>query len=414
MRSRVRNQMVRLRDVYGISGVVLKRENRQYLHDKKQTAKEIVKEKRKLINQHLDTIENQILSDIDECYEKEHFKNETELDSLYKEFEKIQEIFIDIKQNESSIKLFLTARRIKVVAEEKVRVLKDTMKSVSQFDIEIDMHSTIEAFLNEVKKFGDVTFTRKDCDIYNKRPRLKKKFDIADGSEIYPVSDFFMFRDSRLFIVDQYGSGNLSEYTTDGVFVRHIKLSGRPHGITMLDNDRIAISFYDYVEIIDVNLNKVEKTIEVKRDCLGISCYENRLYVGLRGMKGVIVVIDLIDNATDTIKIDGESAYYLAISNDKIYYSDPFANAIYCCSLIGENIWTFINESIRKPIGLSLDSQENVFVVGLDSNNLSIIKHDGTETTHDGLDRPAALFFNKDAKLLCLGYKSKGVALYYI
>ncbi|VDI39102.1 Hypothetical predicted protein, partial [Mytilus galloprovincialis] len=75
--------------------------------------------------------------------------------------------------------------------------------------------------------------------------------------------------------------------------------------------------------------------------------------------------------------------------------------------MTGEDIWTFTDQSIVNAKGISADVDENVFVVGRETNSLIIIQHDGKVsycktllTKSDGLDNPVPIHYNRDKKLL--------------
>jgi DNA-binding beta-propeller fold protein YncE len=46
----------------------------------------------------------------------------------------------------------------------------------------------------------------------------------------------------------------------------------------------------------------------------------------------------------------------------------------WCYTLTGQWIWTFKNENIlRKPVGIALDKNRNVYVAGYETNNVVVL-----------------------------------------
>ncbi|CAG2258125.1 unnamed protein product [Mytilus edulis] len=191
-------------------------------------------------------------------------------------------------------------------------------------------------------------------------------------------------------MTDYYGGGKLMEYKYDGKHIRDIPISNEPFSLTAIDTDRIAVTFGDkkYLEIINTT-------------------------------EPGIVVMDLNGKTLNTIDIYVFSVYNITATSDRIYYTDSHRNTVNCCSMTGQEIWVFNNKSISKPTGLSVDSNQNVFVVGQTSNKLTLIQHDGKDSKVllsgcDGLESPYAGNYNKQTKIMCLGYQTGSVALYQV
>lgn len=60
---------------------------------------------------------------------------------------------------------------------------------------------------------------------------------------------------------------------------------------------------------------------------------------------------------------------------------------------------------LDHPQGITVDNNRNVFVVGVNTCNVVVISPDGKQCRHiltkeDGLDRPAAIFFDNMRKQL--------------
>jgi sugar lactone lactonase YvrE len=52
---------------------------------------------------------------------------------------------------------------------------------------------------------------------------------------------------------------------------------------------------------------------------------------------------------------------------------------IYCYALTGQPIWTFKDEKVlRKPVGIALDKNRNVYVAGRSTNNVVVLSPDGS------------------------------------
>ncbi|CAG2228335.1 unnamed protein product [Mytilus edulis] len=169
------------------------------------------------------------------------------------------------------------------------------------------------------------------------------------------------------------GDKVIMEYSVDGRHIRDIPVSDKPFDLAIIDSDNIAVSYENNgMEILNINNKMVHAKVTFEYGCFGISYQNGNIYI-LVCNKG-IVEMDVSGKRLRTI--GGKYA------------------KVYCCSMMGEDIWTFTDQSLVDPRGLSADGDGNVFVVGSDSNNLMMIQHDGKVsktllTESDGLNHPA-------------------------
>lgn len=100
---------------------------------------------------------------------------------------------------------------------------------------------------------------------------------------------------------------------------------------------------------------------------------------------------------------------------DRIYYVILKQGTVYCCSTSGESIWNFDDGSLILAGGIAADSDKNVFVVGIKSNNLLMLQNSGQVcetilTEADGLQEPTRVCFNKEKNILLVCNKRNGSA----
>ncbi|CAC5422850.1 unnamed protein product [Mytilus coruscus] len=124
--------------------------------------------------------------------------------------------------------------------------------------------------------------------------------------------------------------------------------------------------------------------------------------VGLRRIG--IQKIRLDDYKVSTIVYDDSSTLrYVAIHNNKLYYTDRLKNVVTCCDMDGQVFWTFRDETVLKgPRGLSIDNQGFIYVASheIDSVVTVVLSPDGKDkivllSNSDGLVSPRALHYTK-------------------
>ncbi|CAG2229594.1 unnamed protein product [Mytilus edulis] len=154
--------------------------------------------------------------------------------------------------------------------------------------------------------------------IKNIRLKLKKRFEVNTKGFMTYLSGCTMLSNGNVLIANYWGRKVLMEYSEDGKPIRDIPCSNSPFDFTVIDSNRIAVTY-------------------------------------------------------------GNS----------------------------EEIWVHEDESLFDSRGITVDDHQNVFLSDGYSNLLTIIQHDGKAsktllTKSDGLDKPSALHYSKDKRVLLL------------
>ena len=130
-------------------------------------------------------------------------------------------------------------------------------------------------------------------------------------------------------------------------------------------------------------------------------------------------MLNLSDKSfTDIIQSNMSIVYYLAISGDKLYYTNYFTHTVTCCDLHSTTQWEFNAECVLLyPCGISVDNNGNVYVVGRNSSNVVVIPPDGKRhrqllSSKDGLKNPPVLDYDRSTNRLLAVNKSRTAFLF--
>ncbi|XP_063418501.1 E3 ubiquitin-protein ligase TRIM22-like [Mytilus trossulus] len=394
--------------------------------------KTVVLETRTKINGQLDRLQEKLLQELksttDTCKSK-YMKILQKLKSTEEMLTKLREQTIHMKQFSSDIQVFLGTRQVNKRVGSEVESIKNDIRGVNKdYNLKISIDGLIQKLSNEVEEFGKITVsesvtnldfrdskidqaqteinvptTRNIPDI---KLQLIRTFDMNKRNEIY-ITGCVILPNGRLVISNSTKENKLIEYSDTGEHIRDISVSGKPFGITMIDPDRIVVTYGDarIVEIMHTDNFTVEKKISLQESCYGISHEDGKLYVA--NGHGVLV-IDLSGKELETLKKVSNTIVYIKSSRDKIFYTDYSTQKVHCCHLNGEELWQSKIDSVQLPFGITIDNCHNVYVVGYVSNNLTIIQHDGKDsktllTKSDGMNHPQAvdLDMNTNTLLIC-------------
>ncbi|CAG2258106.1 unnamed protein product [Mytilus edulis] len=303
------------------------------------TIRKTITDTRKNLNEYLDKIERKLLLDLKSKHgncKSEILKILNKLRQIEKEVEKLREETLQMKRFASDLQVFLGTRHLNKTMSKKIGSLKEEIRSCTKNRMEIDVNHVISSLENEVKLFGEIKVIEtmanlqlKDAktdqaqiqihgysqSIRNVKLKLKQKFDIKGSVE--PLSGCLVLPDDRIIIADYYGTGKLMEYNNDGQHIRDIPVSDKPHSLTIVDTDCIAVTFGHsaYLEIINTKNNSERKSVNCSSLCWGISYQDQKLYVLV--LQQGIVVMDLNGKTLNTIDIDSYGVCFILYNNDQ-------------------------------------------------------------------------------------------------
>ncbi|CAC5386099.1 unnamed protein product [Mytilus coruscus] len=391
-------------------------------NNRKNKLKNEIQLAREAINSHLDAIQKKLIEDLKLTIDKENktiqqfLKSDEQNEKEVKEF---QSTHLKIKQHASELQTFLTMKQMErdITAKEKFMqsINKRGSLSHSRFFCKID--TTLEKFASNVKRFGEVVIETIPSDVPYVRQKDKqaqlmipvpaKSIDDliltlvqSVNTHSKKVSGCTMLPDSRM-VFTCYHPGYVTVVNYDGSKDFEIK-SGNAFDVVYLDDDIIAVTSGVYshnIKITDMKLKKVTKRMHVGSSNDGLALKDKHLIYCGRG-KG-LKKISLSDDSVSTIitsKLSERS--YVITFNDRIIFTDPSTNTVTCASMQGQVKWIFKDEIILKyPLGISVDNDGNVYVIGRDSCNVVVISPDGQRhrqilSAMEGLHEPSVLHYD--------------------
>ncbi|CAC5385485.1 unnamed protein product [Mytilus coruscus] len=405
--------------------------------------KTTILETRTKINSHLDKMQENLLSELRSTFhtcKSEYTKLLQKLKSKKEMLTKLREQTQHMKQFSSDIQVFLGTRQVNQQVVSEVESIKSEIGASKDYELKVAIHSLIEKLPKEIEEFGQIKVSECAVNLDFKDPKIDqaqiginvpsarnicdvelqliKTFQIQRNAEIY-ISGCATLPNGHLLIANNTNANHLIEYSDTGEHIRDIPVSGMPFDITVIDPQRIIVTYANtkFIEIMNSNTFNIEKKITLQNSCLGISIEDGRLYV-ISG-NSTIQVLDLLGRQLETLKIESNSVLYITTSRDRIFYTDVDKNIVHCCSLKGEELWRFKSDSITYPYGVAVDNDNNVYVVGFDSLNLTIIQKDGKDsktllTESDGLVNPTSLYYDKEKRTLLIFNLRGKVALYKV
>ena len=187
------------------------------------------------------------------------------------------------------------------------------------------------------------------------------------------------------------------------------------------DNNSVAVSSgigdKQCITIIDIERKEVMTTISIDTLSYGMAVRGRTIFYCARG-NGLKMLNLSHKSVINIINSDMSYIFCMAISGDKLYYTNRFTDTVTCCDLHGTTQWKFKDVHVLKsPHGISVDNDGNVYVVGCSSNNIVVISPDGqchrqVLSSRDGLVKPRVLDYDKATNRVLVVNESESAFLF--
>ncbi|XP_063409082.1 uncharacterized protein LOC134692554 [Mytilus trossulus] len=383
-----------------------------------------IRDTRTKINSHLDELEETFIQTLVIASESCSSKCNKFLQQLITQEEKLIKLkdqVLQMKEYASDLQVFLGTRQTdKLVMREKESI-KTASDCIYDYKFNLVLNSDIQKLSNGViKEFGEIQVTEHTSNLYIREQKIEQaqmqqnvksarnvadvklqlitKVDIKKEGNMYITGCAILPGGNLLF--SNYRNKKLLEYSVEGTYIGSIQVSAAPYDITVLDSDRIAISYgeYKFFEIFNYRKSLVDKKIQTGEHCWGLSQSNGNIYVVCENVE----VFDI--NGKKLRSLNAEAYEYISASKNNFFCSDDLHSTVCCYDMNGKEVWKFRDDSLEYPYGVANDCCGNVFVACRTSKNLIIIQHDG-KTYKNLLDNEdnsflRAVCYNEDKNTL--------------
>ena len=395
-----------------------------------------IRELRTRINNHLDKLQEDLMKELTET--ENQITDETRdlmvsLDEKQKELTEYQTNVVNIRKYESDLHKYLAVKQIEKEVETHETCIQALVNSDSLNKAKLSywLDAGLKTITTSIQKFGEVIVESKPCELTFARKKDKQaQMMVADLSPPISVDNIQLnlkqkinikgrnirgcsfLPDSRI-VLSCWGSGTISFINKEGV--ESFQIAKRKRGsdtydsVYIKDSNSVAVSSgfggNRCIPIIDIVSSEVLTTISMDANIVGMAIRGGPIYYCAweKGLKKR----SLGDNSvSDIINRDMTAVYYVAASEDKLYYTNYEKHTVTCCDLHGTTQWEFNSERVLQvPRGISVDNDGNVYVVGYESNNVVVISSDGQRhiqlsSSKDGLVNPCVLEYDKSTNRL--------------
>lgn len=396
------------------------------LEKSKDAIKETIKTLRENVNKHLNEIEQSLILEVSNRYNSYQSKVKNEIEQLQKVEEKLRKLnqkTNKIRDSWDSVKTFIGIHQLQKTVNDLSFYLSSDYKTVEHYRLKVEIEPKLQSFQDDFNHFGlvAVDITKKDFPfiapdkeqhktipkVDRVKARLNPLFSInIQRNGLMKVTDCLILPDGRVLVADYYGKNQLFVFDNKGDQLNSIRLISPPFGLALVDPNRmhIAVSFgtKPYIEILNIDNSESHGQINVAKRCFGISYYNDNLHIVTdAGIK----VVDVHGEIKNTIQIDVAGIHHILVTFNQIFLTNHDTSIIRCYNMTGEELWSFKDEIMKGPLGLSLYEDNCICVVGSGSYNAITISRGGGKietllTEYDGLCRPQCIRYDNKHRLL--------------
>ncbi|XP_071141808.1 tripartite motif-containing protein 2-like [Mytilus edulis] len=399
-------------------------ENLKCLQDQRVKIERDIKQTRKMINDHLDKIQDKIIKELYVNEENESKRIQLllcEIEDIEKGISDLQGNQNNIRQHASELQTFLALKHIEKEVSDKEECILSVLKSEDMKikTLSLEINKEVQNICR-VESFGSVGVESNLCKVVISENKCKQAQIMVPTSTSKCVDDLKITKQiqinlpsasfirgctllpsGKMMFSDQ-ARNKIIASNNNGLHDFEIALDIKPCDIAFIETENTIAVTSGYgkkvIHIIDLKSKKMKRSIKTSANPFGITLNKNAI-VYCKIDNGIMKIQLNSESEKTIVSLDMSAYSYVAVHDDNIYYTNKDRNTVSCYEILGNLKWTFKDEeNMQYPQGISVDNNGNVYVVSTNTNSVVIITPDGKRcrtilSSRDGLSFPRALHF---------------------
>ncbi|KAL3837574.1 hypothetical protein ACJMK2_022922 [Sinanodonta woodiana] len=359
-----------------------------------------IRELRTELNSVLDEVEKRVQMEGDKLYKEEMIRTQEEnkkCQSLISAIRNSHTLMEAVKQYGNDTQIFIMAEKMRAQITSYYDEIREKYGQTEFISLQLNITKRFSALLSlphdalaklvamKEKTCLDLTELKWPVSklLFQKTETLKLKYAHENvprySSAIYLPSGQVMLADSgdnsQVCLLDSSCSYKTS-YT----------ISERPWNICAIGEDEVAVNapWEHIILLLSVKEDTITftRSIRTKYECPGLACTRN----------GDLIVCGSTDYESaywSIISVQGKEMSYhrfpynvltncfIAVDSSNTCVYIAVESGLFCSDLKGKERFMYSSEDIKNPCGVALDCQDNVYVVGNQSQNIHQLSSDG-------------------------------------
>ena len=409
-----------------------------------------IQDVRTKINNHLDKLQEDLMKELTGV-EKQNTDETRDLmvslDEKQKELTEYQTNIVSIKKYASDLQTYIAVKQLEKDVETQDTCLQAIVNSdsLNHTKLSCKIDTALRTINTSIQMFGEVVVETKPCEMtFARKKDRQAQMMVAGISALMSVDNIQLTLKQKIkikgtiirgcsllpegkMVLSCYNANIVRFINNEGAELFQIgknKTGSRTYDtVYVKDANSVVVSSgrenYSCITIIDIERREVMSTISMDTLIFGMAIRGRTIYYCTLD-KG-IMMLNLSDKSvSDIINSNMTGVYYVATSGEKLYYSNCNSHTVTCCDLHGTTQWEFKDERVMQcPLGIAVDNDGNVYVVGYNSNNVVVFSPDGQRhrqllSDMDGILNPAVLDYDKSTNKLLVVNSSINAFLFDI
>ncbi|CAC5391671.1 unnamed protein product [Mytilus coruscus] len=424
-----------------------------FVEDRKANLKELKEQKmkcegdlqssREAINKYFDALEADLNNKMQQAFVKQESEIETVLGNIESHMTKVKEKenLNCIKSIASDFQSFMVMRmmsqrthteeteqqnwiksekchwvKISVIPYD-IKSSEDSPPSIGQIKVQANCNKVTLKIRKsrEAQLIGPIS-TSRNIETIQLRLKLECKIPCEYKFAEPQIMDGGILPSGELIFCDRK-NGRLIILNSKGDVDKNITLLFCPIRFAIIDENSIAVTSADRVNIVNFKTGKVLRTFAEGLKARSISLHKRNFIIENLG-KGYVFT-DLLGNTQKSmpIKFSKDFYHHPVIIKDKLYYAEQDGSEVVCLDFEGNQFLKIKDERLFSPYGMTLDSSNLLFVCGIKSNNVVVISADGSTfkeivAPNEHLNGAISAYFNKIKQELLIVTQNGNVSVY--
>ncbi|KAK3599435.1 hypothetical protein CHS0354_036451 [Potamilus streckersoni] len=388
---------------------------------------------RKELNDALDKFERKIKMDGNLIYKGDMIQKQEQNHSclsLMNAIRNSRAVLEVVNQNGTDIQKFLVNDKTKSQLTSYSEQIHEKFEKIDKITLQLEIDPPLQSVMEgKIAKLVNKSESQDFPMTSVKKPTKYCSLEVAGVFEvkgpddkILEIRDLVCLPEDQVMLIDACTD---SCYLLDSLYriISSYSLPGKPWSIRTFDGQEVAVSLMNKYQIqfllVKDNTIRPTRMIKTRLPCLGIAIIGKGSIVvsGPNTARSKCYWSVITDRGEETSYHEywdhawNDSYLALNASKTRVYISTWGTNSLFCFDMAGKRLFVYSPDNLKGFHGITIDMDNNVYVVGCNSNNIHQLSPDGAvlKIITDGLPKyPDAITYNKTKnQLLLTNFSSK-------
>ena len=405
----------------------------QLLESMKEKCKDDINTFRQELNKFLDELENKMLKELEKAVlleTKDLNRHISSCVTTKQSLETDEKLLGDAKRTSEKGDMFAAALKVSHRLKDYEKLLQDICQDSKSTSIVFKNNKQLLDVQKKVKELGNLTVEYikshkpKNSDILFTDLKIENSNQIdirtpSDGS-CPRIRGCAVMPNGEILLCD-CDNLNIKLLSDSFTIKESLKLQSNPWDVLVINSSSAVITMpglkqLQYIQVVPEL--KTGRVIQLDKTCWGVDVVNDEIYTTCHNWpgQGEVRILDMDGKLKRKVGVKQDGSflftcpYHLTVSktSGKIYVSDYNTATVTCMLQNGSVVFQYTDPDLVRPRGVCVDIKDNIMACGKESNNVHVIRADGTKshillTSKDGIKSPCSIAYRHTDDTLIIG-----------